>query len=702
MNVEETQVGWFQILLLFLLSINYVIVSMSHALPVFQNYTPKFYCESSDGTNRTYGCLPSMSLPNASLPTDRQNQNNGDSCTNGYSWEAEITERSVVTDWSLICEKSYLIYLGPTVYYVGISIGASLAGILADRVGRLPVLAICLYIQGTMAAATYIVQSYPAFLVLRGLQGVFAQGLQNTSYILTLELFPKNFRTIVATTMELFWALGVILLAGLSHMIPDWRILQLAVSVPTAVTVLYIWIIPESPRWLLAKGKSTEADISLEKIVKYNGCCSRKNRQTLVAETESVSASSTPAKPERKSRLVRSDGASKDARNEGDEACELTNLLTPPNPAQRKSRRTSLRAITENLEKRLSNVELPSPEISVGEAEDTTCCDTPLDLATSSSNNYSEARKTSTNCETDSRVKNPEDDEVLIVRNSSTEIHNEEQNIGATKKEDTPDIEKVQEAGVNTRRNRFLSKYLIIMACQWFTASVTRGIFNDLTPELSKNRHVSFAIGGGLEMIAYVLTYFALSRYGRRIPMSLCQFVNCVVCITVGVIAVFTHSNIVWIGPSRIVFLLIGKISVVSLIATAYLFTVEIFPTVRRGACLGHCAITGMLGSLSSPHILSIRNHTTIAAPMSITGSLCLVSGLISLLLPETMNEALPDRVIQIGRTLTKNKIGVANCEGEKAEEEASKSEILREKLYSEDWVDAGNGIIVTFSENKN
>lgn len=66
------------------------------------------------------------------------------------------------------------------------------------------------------------------------------------------------------------------------------------------------------------------------------------------------------------------------------------------------------------------------------------------------------------------------------------------------------------------------------------------------------------------------------------------------------------------------------------------------------------------------------------------------------------MNEALPDKVIQIGRTLTKNKIGVANCESDKTEEEPSKREILREKLYSEDWVDAGNGIIVTFSENKN
>ena len=86
-----------------------------------------------------------------------------------------------------------------------------------------------------------ITQSYSAFLVLRGLQGVFAQGLQNSAYMLTIELFPKKFRTIVATIMQISWALGLVLLAILSYFIHDWRILHLAVSVPTAVTVLYIW-----------------------------------------------------------------------------------------------------------------------------------------------------------------------------------------------------------------------------------------------------------------------------------------------------------------------------------------------------------------------------------------------------------------------------------------------------------------------------
>jgi len=84
-------------------------------------------------------------------------------------------------------------------------------------------------------------QSYPTFLALRGLQGVFVQGLQNSTYILSLELFPARSRTLVALIMQVFWSIGLVLLAVLSYVIPDWRILQLAVSVPTAITVLYIW-----------------------------------------------------------------------------------------------------------------------------------------------------------------------------------------------------------------------------------------------------------------------------------------------------------------------------------------------------------------------------------------------------------------------------------------------------------------------------
>lgn len=84
---------------------------------------------------------------------------------------------------------------------------------------------------------------------------------------------------------------------------------------------------------------------------------------------------------------------------------------------------------------------------------------------------------------------------------------------------------------------------------------------------------------------------------------------------------------------------------------------------------------------------------------------LCLASGVLALILPETLNKILPDQVVD-----TKNVTGDNNCksddvntsENDVKEEALTERQILREKLFSEDWVDAGNGILVNFTENKN
>ena len=85
---------------------------------------------------------------------------------------------------------------------------------------------------------------------------------------------------------------------------------------------------------------------------------------------------------------------------------------------------------------------------------------------------------------------------------------------------------------------------------------------------------------------------------------------------------------------------------------------------------------------------------------------LCLGSGAVALILPETLSQVLPDAIedselLTVKRREKKNNENFNN-EDASTTEDASEREILRAKLFSEDWVDAGNGILVNFSENKN
>lgn len=85
---------------------------------------------------------------------------------------------------------------------------------------------------------------------------------------------------------------------------------------------------------------------------------------------------------------------------------------------------------------------------------------------------------------------------------------------------------------------------------------------------------------------------------------------------------------------------------------------------------------------------------------------LCLGSGAVALILPETLSQVLPDAIedselLTVKRREKKNNENLNN-EDASTTEDASEREILRAKLFSEDWVDAGNGILVNFSENKN
>ncbi|KAK7108047.1 hypothetical protein V1264_015849 [Littorina saxatilis] len=70
---------------------------------------------------------------------------------------------------------------------------------------------------------------------------------------------------------QIVWLVGPFILAGLSYVLRDWRHLQLAGSLPPVIFLVYWWIVPESPRWLVSKGRVDEAMVTLSKVARVNG-----------------------------------------------------------------------------------------------------------------------------------------------------------------------------------------------------------------------------------------------------------------------------------------------------------------------------------------------------------------------------------------------------------------------------------------------
>ena len=66
-----------------------------------------------------------------------------------------------------------------------------------------------------------------------------SQGLQTSSYTLAMELFGAHHRSYVGAILEVFWGFGVMTVPLLAYLIPNWRYLQLAITLPSIVALAY-------------------------------------------------------------------------------------------------------------------------------------------------------------------------------------------------------------------------------------------------------------------------------------------------------------------------------------------------------------------------------------------------------------------------------------------------------------------------------
>lgn len=193
------------------------------------------------------------------------------SCDEGWVYDRSNFPSTIIIDFELVCEKSFLPNMAQSAYFVGFLCGSAVVGLASDILGRRTTLLICLLMTLAVGIATTFTPTIWFYIVCRFLIGVPIMGIALVCFVYANELVSPSRRTFVGNALWIFYATGYAILAGLAKLIPNWRLLHLVISLPYIPTIILVCIfVPESPRWLLVKGKIDNAQKVLRKVARIN------------------------------------------------------------------------------------------------------------------------------------------------------------------------------------------------------------------------------------------------------------------------------------------------------------------------------------------------------------------------------------------------------------------------------------------------
>ncbi|WP_308291549.1 MFS transporter [Microbacterium sp. G2-8] len=151
-----------------------------------------------------------------------------------------------------------------SVGFIGMAIGASLGGLLADKLGRRQVFALTLLIYGVATGASALVGGVGMLLVLRFLVGLGLGSELPVASTYVSEFAPARIRGRLVVILEAFWAVGWTLSAVIGYLVVPlengWRWAFAIGAIPAIYAIVVRWGLPESARWLESKGRIAEAE----------------------------------------------------------------------------------------------------------------------------------------------------------------------------------------------------------------------------------------------------------------------------------------------------------------------------------------------------------------------------------------------------------------------------------------------------------
>lgn len=154
---------------------------------------------------------------------------------------------------------------------VGVFIGGLIFGNITDKIGRTLMYTVDLFAIIVFSVAQFWVQEPWQLFILRLLIGIAVGADYPIATALVAEFVPANWRARLIGGLNAMWFVGATVASFVGYWLlsleDGWRWMLLSCAVPAALFLIARASIPESPHWLVGKGRYDEALAILKKCI---------------------------------------------------------------------------------------------------------------------------------------------------------------------------------------------------------------------------------------------------------------------------------------------------------------------------------------------------------------------------------------------------------------------------------------------------
>ncbi|XP_063625205.1 solute carrier family 22 member 3-like [Cydia splendana] len=191
----------------------------------------------------------------------------------------------------------------------------------------------------------------------------------------------------------------------------------------------------------------------------------------------------------------------------------------------------------------------------------------------------------------------------------------------------------------DTFTSSYLLKRFFVCSGWWIAATfVNFGLIVNSTL-LGGKGYINFGISSVMKLLGNFSTAYIIYKFNRKGPLIF-YFVACAVLCTG---QPFLPKSSFWL---QITSYMVGLLLSCTNFSIVYIFTSELFPTQSRNSMHALCSSIGRIGAMIAPQTPLLMAYWS-GLPTLTFGVVSLTAGLVTLLVPDTTDQSLPDTVCQ-------------------------------------------------------